>query len=123
MKTLEQKRQYWREYMRKYNATPKGAAYNRKHIKDYRKKNPGKPHDNRPGRTNEYRQILLNTLIERDGFSCGICGKSLENSKIHLDHIIPVALNGPHILSNIRLAHAYCNLKDTNLIRKQKAGY
>lgn len=37
--TLEEKRLKCNEYMRRYNAG-KGAAYNRKHVKEWRKKNP-----------------------------------------------------------------------------------
>lgn len=36
----EQQRKYHREYMRKYNATEKGALYNRNHVTEWRKRNP-----------------------------------------------------------------------------------
>ena len=40
--TIENKREKRREYMRLYNATEKGAAYNRLHVKNWRKQNPEK---------------------------------------------------------------------------------
>lgn len=70
-----------------------------------------------------WRKIIMDTLIQRDGFSCGICGNSLEESKIHFDHIIPRAFGGKDTIDNIRLTHAECNIKDSHRIRKMKHGY
>lgn len=110
-----------KEYMRKYNATPKGAAYNRKHIKEWRKRTKT-PHSNR-NITKGYRNIIIDYLIKRDGLICGICKQSLENSKIHINHIIPVALGGQDIMDNVNLAHEKCNISQSNDIRKQSQGY
>ena len=41
MKTEEERRKH-REYMRRYNATEKGAIYNRQHVKKWRERNPEK---------------------------------------------------------------------------------
>ena len=77
----------------------------------------------RRNNTTYLREIILDFLIKRDGLICGFCKGSLENSKIHLDHIQPVALGGPNTMENIRLAHPACNLKDSHAIRKQALGY
>ena len=119
---LEAKRKYRRDYMREYNKTEKGRAYNIKHAKEYRNINK-KSHGNRPQRTSEYRQVIVSFLIARDGLVCGFCGETLEDSKIHIDHIIPVALGGLNVMSNLRLAHPTCNLKDAHKIRKITSGY
>lgn len=97
---------------------------NRKRVKEDKKKTKRRHSSKkRPSTPNIYREIILSSLIERDGFNCGICHKSLEGSALHFDHIIPVALGGKHILSNIQLTHANCNLKDALKIRKISHGF
>lgn len=118
----EKRRKYHREYMREYNKTGKGKEYNYAHVKEYRNKHK-KPHSNRPQRISEYRQVIVSFLIARDGLVCGFCGETLEDSKIHIDHIIPVALGGLNVMSNLRLAHPTCNLKEAHKIRKITSGY
>lgn|SRR3990167_481203 len=123
MKTLEEKRKYHREYMRKYNRTLKGAKYNREHSHKWRKLHK-KPHNkNRKPRTVEYRAIIVDFLLKRDGAICGFCKESLENSEIHIDHKIPVAFGGPHTMENSRLAHAKCNYTAALVVRKKLLGY
>ena len=110
--------------MRKYNATAKGGAYNRAHVKEWRKRNPGRSHGNRTNsRTGEYRAILIDWLLRRDGLICGICKLSLEGSKIELDHIEAVACGGPHIMENMQLAHPKCNIRKGLETRKRVHGY
>lgn len=121
MDKIEEKRKKQREYMRKYNKTPKGAAYNKAHSKAWRNKNK-KPHGKRAQRTGEYRQVIINYLIERDGLLCGFCKKSLEGYAFHINHIIPVALGGPHIMSNLNLAHPDCNTKEGSEIKRRMKG-
>lgn len=95
----------------------------RTRVKEWRKKNPQASHGKRKSVTSSYRDIILSSLIERDGFVCGMCGESLEGSKIHIDHIIPVALGGVDTLSNVRLTHAKCNLSTALEIRRLTQGY
>ena len=92
-------------------------------VKAWRKQNPHVPHGKRKSISSGYRDIITSFLIERDGFVCGMCGESLEDSKIHIDHIIPVALGGVDIMSNVRLTHATCNMDQALSIRKEKHGY
>lgn len=49
------------------------------------------------------------SVHERDGGICHICGRPVEVSDFHLDHIIPVSRGGEHILSNVAVAHPFCN--------------
>lgn len=121
---LEKLRKYKREYMREYNKTEKGKAYNRRHVKDWRKKQTEyKPHGNRPSIASGYRKIIVAFLIDRDGFNCGFCQQTLEGREIHIDHIIPVMQGGEEIMSNVRLAHSECNLAQGLLVRQQLHGY
>lgn len=96
---------------------------NRKRVKIYRKINKIPRSSKRKQVSASYRDIIIDALIKRDGFCCGFCNKSLENSKINIDHIIPVALGGMDILENVRLAHASCNQSFSNKIRKEKYGW
>lgn len=57
-------------------------------------------------------------LAKRDGDTCGICGNTVDLSLTYpdlmrgsVDHILPVALGGPHDESNLQLSHLQCNLK------------
>src|SRR5574337_141079 len=122
MKSLEEKRKERREYMRKYNKTPKGQAYNRKHVKIWKKKTKA-PHGQRKQISAGWRDIILDFLIKRDGHVCGICGESLEGAKMEINHIIPVALGGLDIMENVNLAHKKCNQSQAMKIRQQAYGY
>ena len=79
--------------------------------------------DSRKSRTWEYRNAIINYLIERDGINCGFCGKPVTEDDVCIDHIIPVGLGGQSILSNFRVAHKYCNYKGGFEVRKQLHGY
>lgn len=39
---------------------------------------------------------------------CGICREQI-TELLEVDHIIPLAAGGPHMLSNLQPAHQYCN--------------
>jgi len=57
----------------------------------------------------EYREMIHNLLMERDGYLCGICRKPLIG-EVHIDHRIPVVKGGTQAANNLRLAHEFCNL-------------
>ena len=119
--TLEEKRKRNREYMRKYNATEKGKAKNKAHVKKWRDAGHRKAEKRQV--SSEYREAIIDFLIERDGTICGMCGESLLEHKMAIDHIVPHALGGPNKLSNYRVVHASCNIKDSLRVRKITQGY
>ena|SRR3990167_6327121 len=123
MKTLEEKRKYRREYMREYNKTSHGKLYNQTHSRKWRIKNKKPRNKNRGQRTTEYRAILVDFLLKRDGMNCGFCKEPLAGLQVHIDHTIPLALGGSNTMENIRLAHAKCNYSSGVRIRRQKQGY
>lgn len=41
---------------------------------------------------------------------CGICGDPCDPGWWHLDHVVPLASGGEHVLGNVAPAHPYCNL-------------
>lgn len=54
---------------------------------------------------------LADILIEH-GMTCHLCHEPIDTiGDLHFDHVIPLALGGPHHRDNIRPAHAACNLR------------
>jgi 5-methylcytosine-specific restriction endonuclease McrA len=54
----------------------------------------------------EVRQYVL----ERDRHQCQSCGKTTQQSPLHIDHIIPLAKGGTNDLSNLHTLCQRCNL-------------
>ena len=56
-------------------------------------------------------------LYERDEWRCGICGEDVDRTLMgsrspwrpSADHIVPRARGGSNEMSNLRLAHFWCN--------------
>lgn len=50
-------------------------------------------------------------VIDRDGMTCGLCLEPVDDvADIHIDHIKPVIHGGSDHLSNLQVAHSWCNL-------------
>lgn len=62
-------------------------------------------------------------VIDTYGTNCHLCGEPIDllasrragvgdwRKGLHLDHVLPLALGGPDTLSNVKPAHAECNLR------------
>lgn len=48
-------------------------------------------------------------IAERDKWTCHICGKKVGRDKAVFDHLVPISRGGPHVATNIRIAHRVCN--------------
>jgi hypothetical protein len=55
-------------------------------------------------------------IYERDGWRCGLCKRKVSPGHIwphpkspSLDHIVPLIKGGPHVRTNVQLAHLGCN--------------
>jgi len=64
------------------------------------------------------RGITIEALYQRDMGICGIChlavpaigvGQVARHLVASIDHVVPVSLGGPHVWSNVQLAHCGCN--------------
>lgn len=108
--------------MRKYNATEKGRAYNRQHIKDYFKKNPEKRKKSRGCRAiaQEWRESIIHYLADRDGWNCYYCAKSVDYKDVSIGHKVAVCLGGRNRLENFVLCHKFCNWSDGSKARDLK---
>jgi 5-methylcytosine-specific restriction endonuclease McrA len=58
-------------------------------------------------------RVTIAHLIARNGTKCHICGIETDASvralEPTIDHVIPIALGGAHVLANVKLAHRVCN--------------
>ncbi|NRQ35984.1 HNH endonuclease [Nonomuraea sp. NN258] len=106
-----------------YAADPEG---DRNRVAEWRKRNPGSHRRWREAnpekwallnRANQRRRrsgdkVDYSKILERDGWVCHICGYPIDGlDDLHFDHVIPLIKGGPHSLTNIRPAHAKCNLR------------
>lgn len=54
-------------------------------------------------------------ILERDGMVCHLCrGEIASLDDLHFDHVIPLVRGGEHSMSNIKPAHAACNLRKSD---------
>ncbi len=83
---------------------------------------PGRPKTRQVSRrTDGYKREpigagLRYTILERDGFRCVKCGANSQQTKLHIDHKIPVSKGGTNEPSNLQTLCERCNLgKGTRL--------
>ena len=84
----------------------------------------GNDHRKRARRYNvDYEPIQPLYIYERDNWTCHLCGKKTKKFYSRtgydpmgptLDHIIPMSKGGPHIKSNVALAHHICNTRKSD---------
>lgn len=64
------------------------------------------------------RRALENTIFEdidrmvvykRDEGVCQICEKPVGADEFQLDHVVPIIEGGPHLYTNVQVAHGTCN--------------
>jgi len=55
-------------------------------------------------------KLLRRLVLARDGMVCGICGGSIPEGDLHIDHIFPVARGGTDDPTNLQPAHSRCNI-------------
>lgn len=60
---------------------------------------------------------IIEKLLKRDGEYCPICGCKLDQDNVDIDHVIPVASDGTHDLSNLKLLCLSCNRRKGMLPR------
>jgi 5-methylcytosine-specific restriction enzyme A len=53
-------------------------------------------------------------VLERDRSQCQSCGKSDQQARLHIDHIIPLAKGGTNDLSNLHTLCQDCNLSKSD---------
>jgi 5-methylcytosine-specific restriction endonuclease McrA len=48
-------------------------------------------------------------ILKRDGFKCVLCGKTAKETRLEVDHIIPLCDGGKSVKSNLRTLCFECN--------------
>lgn len=64
-------------------------------------------------------QELRNSIIERDGCICKICGKKCQRQEIEIDHIQPISKGGKTTYSNLQVLCSKCNRQKSNKLLNQ----
>ena len=100
----------WKTAWRKRNPNYHGdwEAANRELARAYKRKAEGKRRARKKQAFVE--DVCPKQVFERDKGICGICGSPVDPSDWHLDHIVPLALGGPHSEANVQVSHPRCNL-------------
>ncbi|QZD86835.1 HNH endonuclease [Qipengyuania psychrotolerans] len=66
-------------------------------------------------RTSKWKKTMIARLLERDGFSCWLCGLPMtqppkkHNKRISLEHLKARSEGGTDDLDNLVLCHQHCN--------------
>lgn len=53
--------------------------------------------------------VYYDEIYERDQGICQLCYQAVAFARGTMDHKVPIAKGGPHIKSNVQLAHEKCN--------------
>jgi 5-methylcytosine-specific restriction endonuclease McrA len=63
-------------------------------------------------RGNRVTKADYEAILVEHGMFCHICSLVIvDESDLHFDHVVPLALGGPHSPDNIKPAHAICNMR------------
>ena len=57
----------------------------------------------------------IRRLVELQGFSCAMTGVELTPDDANLDHIVPIASGGEHVMSNVQVVHKAVNQMKSTL--------
>jgi 5-methylcytosine-specific restriction endonuclease McrA len=68
-----------------------------------------------------YEPVRRLAVYKRDGGICHICGKDVDPSRFHVDHIVPLSRGGRHTYANVALAHPRCNYRKGARLLKEMA--
>lgn len=56
--------------------------------------------------------VFRRWIYRRDGGLCGVCGQPVVFEQMHLDHVTPRSEGGTDHVSNYRISHGACNLRE-----------
>ena len=112
--TGDQKQTYCKPCMKTYNEayakTDKGKEAIRAAVARWRTKKYA------PRFSKNEKPITLEAIWERQKGVCAYCLEPLDQPNMELDHVIPVAMNGPETMANLVLSCRPCNrAKGTNV--------
>lgn len=103
-------REHNRERNRAYNAAHKAERATTEHRRRARKYGAESDDHTRA------------EIFERDNGKCQICGVILDPNNWHEDHIIPLALKGSNLRSNVQATCPHCNHVKNRFVGRNPAG-
>ena len=113
-KAYQRSRPYDKEYERKRNQAEKRKAYHAANLKRWRRENPRKMAVQLARRRahkleaeGDFTVEEFEALCEKYGNACLRCGK--EDVLLTPDHIVPLALGGSNMISNVQPLCGGCN--------------
>jgi 5-methylcytosine-specific restriction endonuclease McrA len=62
-------------------------------------------------------------VFERNKYQCQSCGKTNLETKLHIDHIIPLARGGSNDISNLQTLCSKCNLQKKDRLDRRFQRY
>jgi 5-methylcytosine-specific restriction endonuclease McrA len=104
------------EYQRRYTAA--NPELNRQRVQAWREANPERAAEHARAQWHVRRARIAALYVERversvvwlrDDGRCHLCGEPCDPDDWHLDHVIPLAADGPHCYPNTAVAHPACN--------------
>ena len=48
-------------------------------------------------------------VLQRNNYQCQSCGKRQTETKLHIDHVVPLAKGGSNDISNLQVLCSLCN--------------
>lgn len=75
---------------------------------------PNKKKSKPKPKRNPISQSLRHEVFKRDDYKCVECGATKEDTRLHIDHILPVSQGGTDELSNLQTLCETCNLAKSN---------
>ena len=61
----------------------------------------------------------IRRLVELQGFRCAMTGMELTPEEANLDHIVPIAAGGKHVMGNVQVVHKAINQMKSTLPREE----
>lgn len=61
----------------------------------------------------------IRRLIEMQGFRCAMTGGELTPEDANLDHIVPIAAGGKHVMGNVQVVHKVINQMKSTLAQDE----
>jgi 5-methylcytosine-specific restriction endonuclease McrA len=61
----------------------------------------------------------IRRLVELQGFRCAMTGLKLTPEDANLDHIVPIAAGGKHVMGNVQVVHKVINQMKSTLPKEE----
>jgi 5-methylcytosine-specific restriction endonuclease McrA len=102
--------QAWRDANRERKAAADKAwrDKNRERVRESHRSSELQRRAKKRGRFVEY--VDPQIVLDQNQGLCGICWDPIVDQDFHVDHIIPLCLDGEHSYENAQPAHPRCNL-------------